>query len=401
MAFPRIGRLKSLGVLGPGAPPLAIDFGLSSLKVLHVGPGDPPQLQGAAELPTPEELRSDPAKVLAFQLESLPALVRSGGFRMRRAACAIPAGHTICKHLRLPKGDAASLGEGARQALALELGCDPASLICQHIEVPGASDNGAPGKAEVIALAVPRALVTRLMGAITSSRLEPVGMQPECLALVRAFDHINRRAEDAKLGSLYLDLGAGSTKVCIAHGTELVFVKTIQLGGRFLDQVAARQLRATPAEARAQRLSATDLVPHRELEAVAGTPGEPAGLPAGGAATATLGAPAGVAVAAPERRLDLREPLDTLTDELAVCLRYHALLFPSVRVGRVIFVGGEARHRALCQHIARLLRIPASVADPLARLARTSGVPAHGVDLGAPQPGWAVPVGLSFCPTET
>ncbi|MBL8990600.1 MAG: hypothetical protein JNJ48_03365, partial [Phycisphaerae bacterium] len=99
-------------------------------------------------------------------------------------------------------------------------------------------------------------------------------------------------------------------------------------------------------------------------------------------------------------RVDLREPLETLTDEISMCLRYYDGLFPGRRVTRAIFVGGEARHTALCQHVARALRLPAHVADPLARLARGGAEPLTNVALNQPQPGWAVAVGLCLSPTD-
>src|SRR6185503_12474243 len=106
-------------------------------------------------------------------------------------------------------------------------------------------------------------------------------------------------------------------------------------------------------------------------------------------------------VAPPE--FDLTDTLDNLTDELAMCLRYYEAMFPGKRVDRAILFGGEARHRGLCQHIARKIgggRLPAQVADPLARMARTGDEPVSGVDFTTPQPGWTIPFGLCMCPTD-
>ncbi|MBY0308502.1 MAG: hypothetical protein K2Q09_07145, partial [Phycisphaerales bacterium] len=98
--------------------------------------------------------------------------------------------------------------------------------------------------------------------------------------------------------------------------------------------------------------------------------------------------------------VDLTEPLRALTDEIALCVRYYETLFPGRKVHRTIFVGGESRHVALCQHIARVLKTPAHAADPLARLARTGKEPVVGVDMSHAQPGWAVPMGLLMSPTD-
>ena len=61
------------------------------------------------------------------------------------------------------------------------------------------------------------------------------------------------------------------------------------------------------------------------------------------------------------------EPLQRLVGELSLCRRYHEATFPSLPVGRLIFVGGEARHRSLCQNIARQMDLAAQIGDPMVR----------------------------------
>ena len=43
---------------------------------------------------------------------------------------------------------------------------------------------------------------------------------------------------------------------------------------------------------------------------------------------------------------------------------------------------------------------PAQVADPMAGVARTGKEPTIGVDFRTSQPGWAMALGLSLCPTD-
>ena len=69
-------------------------------------------------------------------------------------------------------------------------------------------------------------------------------------------------------------------------------------------------------------------------------------------------------------------------------------------LNRVIFIGGEARQAWFCQHVIRTLRMAAQLGDPLARLAREDSLATPGLDLDAPQPGWAVACGLSIAPTD-
>jgi Tfp pilus assembly PilM family ATPase len=97
---------------------------------------------------------------------------------------------------------------------------------------------------------------------------------------------------------------------------------------------------------------------------------------------------------------DLSEPLEILADETSMCLRYHRMLFPDRPVEKVVFLGGQSRQRLVCEHLARSLRLAAQSVDPLARLARSGKVPSEGVDVTAPQPGWAAAVGMCLSPTD-
>lgn len=441
MAFLSFGRVKdaAMQTINGSTLPIAVDFGVSSLKVLQLSAGDTPTLIAGAALETPDALLYDAAKRLAFQCQALPRLIKAGKFKGKRAACAIPAEQMFCKHMQFPRSDAAGLEEQVRSNVPQMLGVPAEAVVLRHFPVEGAVAAGsshagsATGgvKQEVICLAVSRELVGRLMEAIRASRLEPVGIHPECVAALRAFDHINRRVADEHLTTLYLDIAAGTTKVWITHGTNLVFAKVIQLGGRDLDQTVARALDLRLSEARAKRLAASVLVapaavPGQVLSAsgqtVQAAP-EVAAKTGTGFLTAIVGGTAAAAVGEDRRvgnlaagltpsvqqqeaapvgpeEFDLQGPLESLTDEVAMCIRYYESMFPGRRVERAVFYGGESRHRGLCQIIAKRVRCAAHVADPVARMARTGKEPCMGVDFTTPQPGWTIPFGLSLCPTD-
>lgn len=419
--------IKGGAKLGGGLthpPPIAIDFGVGALKVLQISQGDPPSLIAAACLPTPEHLLSDPVKRLSFQLDTLPDLIRSAEFKGRRAACALPATQTYCKHMQFQQEPGVPLITLIKSTLPAQLKCDASALVFRHVEVGPVARSS---KTEVICMAAARDMVERFMAAMKVAKLDPVGMHSEFTAALRSFDSMTRRDEDAGLTSLYLDIGAGATKVFMAHGRDLVFARTVDIGGRHLDAAVAKQLKLNLEEARRLRLQMTELVrsakpvaqsaataPEERLtgrlaflaDGAASKPGEATvttleerrqGDAAPGC-TPDLTSQAAIGFQPP--RADLSEQLEILTDEIAMSLRYHEALFPDHRVDRTIFIGGEARHVGLCQHIAQVLRLPAQVADPMARVVRTGLESAVGVDFSQNQPGWAVALGLCQCPTD-
>lgn len=418
----KAGLLNQANALNPVSPPIAVDFGVSALKILQVAAGEPPSLIAAACLDTPEELYHDPAARLAMQMEALPRLIKRGGFKGKRAVCAVPTPMAVCKHVQIQKAEGLSVAALAQGTLAGQLSCDPSALVFRHFEVGPA----AGGRQEVICLATSRDLVGRLMHSIRAAKLEAVGIHSEFVAMLRAFDYITKRGDDQQTATLFLDMGLSSTKAMISHGRDMVFARVIEVGGRTLDEAVARQLEIGAADARLARLKlaglSSDQIARPEpatagatLDATARGSGQVSvtGDPARGRANVALERRAGEptptltadlrkddpAPMAPEG-VDLAEPLEILTDEIAHCLRYHESLFPGRKIDRAVFIGGEARQHGLCQHIARTLRLPAQIADPVARLARGGGEPTAGIDFREPQPGWAVALGLCLCPTD-
>ncbi len=430
-----LNRLRSWSssLVSSGGRPVAIDFASSGIKVLQLGAGETPVLEAAGFVATPEELQGDPNKRIAHQLAQLPKVIKELGLSGRRAICSIPSSQTFCKHMQIQPELGVEMGLLVCGAVSAQLGCAPEALLCRHVEVGAAL--GGTGKSEVIALAAGRGLVQKLMDGLRTAKLELVGMHPEYVALLHCFGHITRRESDVELTSLYVDLGAGGTRLAIAQGSRLVFAKQIHIGGRVLDELVSKQLSCGLAEANRQRLA---MIPPVGAGDSAGNAPEPVAAPvsaptssegfavlaagmklakpgksmSGGengalslppdqrSGTYPVGHEPLLEVAMSQSRVDLREAMETLTDEISMCLRYHEALFPGRRPGRVIFVGGEARQRGLCQQIARIIKAPAHVADPMARVSRTGAERCVGVRFAEPQPGWAVAMGLSLSPTD-
>jgi hypothetical protein len=95
-----------------------------------------------------------------------------------------------------------------------------------------------------------------------------------------------------------------------------------------------------------------------------------------------------------------KEPLNRLVEELELCRRYYETTFSDKPVQRLLFVGGEARQKTLCQHIARTMGLAAQVGDPLPRLKRENegedGIEC--LDKRQQHPAWSVAIGLSMGP---
>ena len=194
----------------------------------------------------------------------------------------------------------------------------------------------------------------------------------------------------------------------IAHGKEIVFARYIPLGGRNLDQQVARSLKCDIATAAGHRIAMGSQV-RREV------PKEGQAI-LSAAATAQAAAQTTAERRTHERprefaasiinhgpadtKIDLSDILTAIADEIAGCTRYHRVLFPDRPIDRAIFLGGESRHEWLCEHIVHCLDVPTMLGDPLSRLSRDGASSTPGLELNAPQPGWAVACGLCNAPTD-
>ncbi len=389
--------------------PIGIDFGTGSLKVLQLSGEGPYSLVTAGAVETPRNLLGDARKRIEFQLESLPALVSALPLKGRRAVCSIPVPLTFCKHAQFPKQDGMPAEVLADTMLTEQLGRDASTLIRRLIEVPTPGRVG--NKSEYICIATGREVVDKLMKALRTAKLEVVGIHSEFEAALRAFNDVNQRTADQHRATLYLDVGTGNTQCFIGHGRDLVFARTIEVGGFGLDNCLAADLACSVEQAHKARLAMADLVgrtgpaPVTAAARSGGTRNEGgvlvaedrrSGEQASGEELDTRDAPP---VAAPTSQM-LRETLEILSDEAGMSIRYHDAMFPDTRVADIVFIGGESRHRALCQHLAKSLRLPAKVADPFGKIERSGTEKAIAVDVESPQPGWAVAVGLCQSPTD-
>lgn len=412
------------------ASPIAINFGSTSVKMLQLAPtrdeGDPPALAAAAELAVPLEAQQNVDDLFMFYECELPGLLRKAGFKGRRAVCSVPENQTIVQHLQIPANAGGSLDEQVKMQLQMQMGIAPHSAVVRTVEVSDFSRAG-QGRTEVICFAIPRELVMRYISLFAKFKIEVIGVHTGMMSMVRAFDHIHQRKGDENLTSLYIDLGYSGTRVAIAHGKQIVFARAIEVGGQHFDQLIASQLECDMDAARAHRLalqatgwqrpvntavqsSHAESAQESMRASLDSTNGDPAtsekytsvtvieGERRKGSAPPALAVEvdAGEGAVTPVGRVDPAELLDTISDELSMCLRYHQGLFPNRNIDRTILVGGEARQKWLCQYVVRALRLPAQLGDPLARLkAASEPINTPGVDMNQPQPGWTVACGLS------
>ncbi len=433
--------------VAPNANPIGVDFGTDCLRLAQVQVLDgEPRIIAAASADVPSHIRNDPAARSSFFIETTRDLLAQGNFRGRQAILALPAAQMFIQHLRLAKMDE----EATRKALPWEargkLPIDPSHALIRHT-IAGEIYQDSEPRNEVILMAAARETVNAMLAAASKAKLDVIGMNVEPMAVVDCFGHIYRRKTDKTAVVCFIDIGFKSTRAIIAEGSKILFARTIAVGGDHFNRSVAQALSVGAEEAKLIRIKLAQAQPsldeHRARQQIRNADAAvEEGVEAAEAAadnsfallnvslaaaekkqsrraeeggTATMAAPPVVSRAGgggsklpadPQEQVVLveeacHEPLVRLVEELGLCRRYHEATFPAKPVEKLIFVGGEARQRRLCQNIAREMSLAAQVGDPLVRMGRISDVGIEsGIDRRQPQPGWVTAIGLSLGPVS-
>ncbi len=339
--------------------PIAIDFGADGLKVMQVNLGEPNQLITAGVAHIPESARQDTVERMIFLEDALKGLLRNLPVRGRKALCSIPAFQMLLHNFELPRCDAEDTNSLVELQLRDRLGLEPSRLVIQNFRGAEMPHDGTM-RQDVVTLAGKRDLIMQYLQLAGRCKLEVIGMHPEPLATVKAFEHLTGTAEQPR-PILLVDLGAATTKVIIVHGPKVVLMKTIHAGGDHFVQRVAKQSSLSFHEARQHRIAQNS---------------------------------GAVGVMEPRKQTTC-EITDTLIDELKLSLRFHHSRYPSQPIERVVFLGGGAMDRALGRKLAQSLGLAAQLGDPFATLQKPAGPTGfHGLDQNHPQPAWAVALGL-------
>ena len=428
------GFVKSF--VASNASPIGVDFGSDCLRMAQVQiSGGEPRIIAAASADVPSHVRNDPAARASFFVETARDLLAQGGFKGRRAILALPAAQMYIQHLRIPKMD----DEAMKKALPWEargkLPIDPNHALLRHV-VAGEIYQDSEPKNEVILMAAARETVNAMLSSAAKAKLDVIGMNVEPMAIVDCFNHIYRRKSDEASLNCFVDIGFKSSRAIIAEGARILFARTIPIGGEHFNRAVAQALGIGAEEAKLLRIKLCQIQPlmdeHRARQeirageekgaaeegfalldvslAAAAKENQISGQNEGGVATAVAAKmpkagkfkmptdPAEQIVLVEEA---LHEPLEKLVEELGLCRRYHEATFPGRQVEKLVFVGGEAKQRRLCQHIAREMSLAAQVGDPMVRMGRISEVGIEsGIDRRQAQPGWATAIGLSLGPVN-
>lgn len=359
----------------PRYGPIGIDVGGASLKMLQlVDEGGAPSVATAAHYVIPSGVEGAVPREVLIQRAIADAL-RRHPFHGRAVVSALGIRDFQMKSVRMPRMPASDLASAVKFEAQDRFDLDPETSQYRFITA-GEVRHGNELKEEVIVFAVPDDVVQARLDLLEFCKLRPAAIDITPCAVARSFFRYLRRAEDAHAVNVFMDVGLCGACIAIARGTELMFLKVIEVGGRHFNSAVAESLNISAEEAAELR-----------LRLMQGSQGRRA---------------ADKQAVQDEVRTTVSNAIRPLVERLArdvqLCLRYFSVTFRGQRPESLTFVGGEAHEPMLGAIIGEAVDVPCTIGHPLRGISRVSLI--GGSDTRTFQPAWAVACGLAMWGSE-
>ncbi|MFQ5422693.1 MAG: pilus assembly protein PilM [Phycisphaerae bacterium] len=351
--------------------PIGLDIGTTGVRLLQlIDAGHAPAIIAAEHCEWPDgaiEAGDRAAAAEPLIAESL----RRHPFIGRRVVTALGADEFQIKNIRLPcmpeKDLAQAVEFEARDRFEFPDGTAQFRSLAA-----GEVRHGNEMKTEVIVFGTQQDVIRQRLRMLDALKVQPLAIDLSPCAVARCFIRFLRRAEDADAMNVFLNVGWRGTMLVITRGSELAFVKFIEVGGRHFTSRVADVLGVSKEEAAHVRI--------RIMRQSGGR-----------RATDT----ASVADDLRDTVSDaIRPAVERLAREIHLCLRYFAVTFRGQRPECLTFVGGDAHEPQLMKVLEAGIDIPCTIGNPLRGVGGIERI--GGPDRRTLQPAWSVVAGLAL-----
>ncbi|MBL7219071.1 MAG: pilus assembly protein PilM [Phycisphaerae bacterium] len=358
--------------------PIALDIGANSIKVLQLDEAAGSLIARACGQWRFPAVVSDAEQRSEMIVGAVREILRRGDFRGRRSVSSLSGVDVDIKNVRLQSTSRQEIEKALQWEAQDRFAFDVVPDRLKYVNA-GQVRSGAETRSEIIMLAASEKAIADHLGILSASGLEPEHIYPEPLAVFRMAQRSLRRLADQDTVSVILDMGTRATRVVVARGRQVVFIKVIDIGGREFDEAVAAQLnldladaielRARVMQEHAKSLGGNRKSDHDESEEVRSD------------VDWTI-------------RDAVRGKVEELAREIALCLRYCSVTFRGLRPNTVLMAGGEVYDPAVTELLTDNLGIECHIAQPL-RGIDVSRV-AIGMGRGMPMCEWAVASGMAM-----
>ena len=358
--------------------PIALDIGAHSIKMLQFEESNGALVARASGQWQFPAVVGDPEQRSEMIVQAVGEMLRGGDFKGRRSVSSLPSTEMDIRNVRLQKLPRQEMEKVMLWEARERFPFDVVPDRLKYLDA-GQVRSGAEERSEIILLAASEKSIEDHLTMLSSAGLEPQHIYPEPLAVFRMAKRSLRRDADRDTVSVILDLGARATRVVVARGRQVVFIKVIDIGGRAFDEAVAAQLHLDLADA--VELRARVMQEHAKL--------------LGGNRKSDHEEPE-------ESRSDVdwtirdavRGKVEELAREITLCLRYCSVTFRGLRPNTVLMAGGQIYDPAVTELLGENLGIECNLAQPMRGIDVSRIKP--GMGRGTPMCEWAVATGLAM-----
>ncbi len=313
--------------------PIGVDIGSRSVRLVQFS-ADGLQVHEAARWELPYEQAAAADRRDEQIVDALRRAREGRNFRGRQAVFCLGAGNLFVQNIRVPQAAGDELTKIVHCEAAGRLPFSSEEAEIRYLEAADVRQ-GDTLRREVILLACHRPEIERILALAEKAGLVPAAIDVEPVALLRCYAKQFRRDGDRQRRIMFVNLGGSNTTVVIAQGSDTMFVKYLDIGGRHLDEAVTRHLKMRLPDAAALRRHNGDRRADQRDPEITRSLAE-----------------------------SIRPVLDQLAHELSLCVRYHSVTFRGEPLVQAVLGGGEATE-SLVDWLAERLDLPCELGSPL------------------------------------
>ncbi len=365
--------------------PIAVDVGTDTIRMIQLQrTGRGLSIGAYDEWRYPDSVREEPALRRAAAVKHVRQVLRSGGFSGREAVSSLSNESISIQNFRLAKSPEPGFSQAIRAKAAAMSDVPEAGSQFDYLvagDVRGKSGKGR--EREIIALTASEQVVSDHIALLNDMGLKTTRIELDAIAMFHVFETMLRRQEDEGIVTVALDLGAQASRLIVASGGEIIFLKSIGIGGNDLTRAVAGHGNLDLSQASELRMSSAK--EFAQLDLMTGG----AGLDLSPSSESVFWA----------LRDAVRGPVDRLAREIGLCLRYCAVTFRGIRSDKIHLCGGQANDGLVVRLLSEAMGMECSVMNPFSRFDRISVSVENMRD--STGPAWATVAGLAIGILET
>jgi type IV pilus assembly protein PilM len=344
------------------AAPIGLDIGSSAVRAAQIRQGrlgSVLERVGAVDLPS-GSVRNGEIVQPGVVIDAIKELWKSARLKGRKVSVGLANQQVVVRRLDLPWMPESEL----RASLPLQVDgmipipVDEAVLDFCYLGERESEDG--QRVVRILVIAALRTMVDEILAVVRQAKLDPVGIDLDAFAALRAMAPPDVLADDT--AELLVDVGSTVTDLVVHQNGSPHFVRTVLFGGQNVTRALAQALDLEHDEAEAVKLELAEV-----------------------GAVAPVDDRAVVAIDGQTRQL---------IDEVRSSIDYCTAQRDIPAIARIVLTGGASQWPGLADEMAEQLGMDIATGSPLHALDNSSGVSDD--DLAAAAPHLAVAVGLAL-----